>query len=180
MKFFKKDPLQIITFRSYGTQNHLYVKGRALEDENIDLSKKGFFNLLWNTYKRFETDLIKNAPLIITLPDNRKICAKTDNQGYFLIDETIENIEPLIDENGWLKFEISFAEAFPKRIIQQNNTFSGEVMITSETAKFGIISDIDDTIMHTGLTSRFKWQVLKNTVFKRTEKRIRLEGAADF
>ena len=158
----------------------MYVKGRALEDENIDLSKKGFFNLLWNTYKRFETDLIKNAPLIITLPDNRKICAKTDNQGYFLIDETIENIEPLIDENGWLKFEISFAEAFPKRIIQQNNTFSGEVMITSETAKFGIISDIDDTIMHTGLTSRFKWQVLKNTVFKRAEKRIPLEGAADF
>jgi phosphatidate phosphatase APP1 len=180
MGIFKKDPLKIITFRSYGTPTHLYVKGRALEDENIDLSKKGFFNLLWNTYKRFETDLIKNTPLILTLPDGIKITTETDNQGYFLIDETIENLMPLIDENGWLKYEISFAEKFPKRIIQKNNKFTGEVMIVSETAKFGVISDVDDTIMHTGLTSRFKWQVLKNTVFKRAEKRIPLEGAADF
>ncbi|TXD70783.1 DUF2183 domain-containing protein [Aequorivita lipolytica] len=180
MRMFKKDPIQIITFRSYGTPNHLYVKGRALEDENIDLSKKGFFNLLWNTYKRFKTDLVKNEPLVLKLPDGRKIETKTDEQGYFLIDETIENMLPLIDENGWLKYEISFAEKFPKRIIQENNIFFGEVMIPSETAKFGLISDIDDTIMHTGLTSRFKWQVAKNTVFKRAEKRIPLEGAADF
>jgi phosphatidate phosphatase APP1 len=180
MGLFKKDPLQIITFRSYGTQNHLYVKGRALEDENIDLSKKGFFNLLWNTYKRFDTDLIKNTKLILTLPDGRKITTETDNQGYFLIDETIDNLLPVIAENGWLKYEISFAEKFPNRIIQKDNKFMGEVMITSETAKFGVISDIDDTILHTGLTSQFKWQVAKNTVFKRAEKRIPLEGAADF
>jgi len=180
LRMFKKDPIQIITFRSYGTLNHLYVKGRALEDENIDLSKKGFFNLVWNTYKRFKTDLIINEPLVLKLPDGRKIETKTDDQGYFLIDETIENMLPLIDENGWLKYEISFAEKFPKRIIQENNIFFGEVMIPSETAKFGLISDIDDTIMHTGLTSRFKWQVAKNTVFKRAEKRIPLEGAADF
>ena len=180
MGLFKKDPLQIITFRSYGTQNHLYVKGRALEDENIDLSKKGFFNLLWNTYKRFDTDLIKNTHLVLKLPDGRKIATETDNQGYFLIDETIENLGTLIDENGWLKYEISFAEKFPNRRIQKNNKFIGEVMITSETAKFGVISDIDDTILHTGLTSQFKWQVAKNTVFKRAEKRIPLEGAADF
>ena len=180
MNFFKKDPLQIITFRSYGTTNHLYVKGRALEDENIDLSKKGFFNLLWNTYKRFDTDLIKNAQLILTLPDGRKIKTKSDDQGYFLIDETIENISQLVDDNGWLKYEISFADNFPNRRIQKNNKFIGEVMITSETAKYGVISDIDDTILHTGLTSQFKWQVAKNTVFKRAEKRIPLEGAADF
>lgn len=180
MNFFKKDPLQIITFRSYGTTNHLYVKGRALEDENIDLSKKGFFNLLWNTYKRFDTDLIKNAQLILTLPDGRKIKTKSDDQGYFLIDETIENISQLVDDNGWLKYEISFADSFPNHRIQINNKFIGEVMITSETAKYGVISDIDDTILHTGLTSQFKWQVAKNTVFKRAEKRIPLEGAADF
>jgi len=158
----------------------LYVKGRALEDENIDLSKTGFFNLLWNTYKRFKTDLITNQPLLLKLPDGRKIETKTDGQGYFLIDETVENMLSLTDENGWLKYEISFVEKFPKRIIQNNNKFIGEIMIPSETAKFGLISDIDDTIMHTGLTSRFKWQVAKNTVFKRAEKRIPLEGAADF
>ncbi len=177
---FKKDPLQIITFRSYGTPNHLYVKGRALEDENIDLSKKGFWNLLRNTYKRFETDLVTNEPLVLKLPDGRKIETKTDEQGYFLIDAMVENLLPLTDEEGWLAYSISFVENISDRKFQNNNNFIGEVLIPSKEAKFGIISDIDDTIIHTGLTSRFKWAVIKNTFFKRAEKRVPLEGAADF
>lgn len=180
MNHFKKDPIHIVPFRSYGTQNHLYAKGRALEDENIDLSKKGFFNLLWNTYKRFETDLITETPLILTLSDGRKIETKTDNQGYFLVDQAIKNIVPLLDENGCLPYEVSFDERFISQQIQSENRFKGEVYIPSQEAKFGVISDVDDTIIHTGLTSRFKWQVAKNTVFKRAEKRIPLEGAADF
>lgn len=180
MNFFKKDPIQIITFCSYGTSNHLYVKGRALEDENIDLSKKGFFNLLWITYKRFKTDLVKNSSLVLILPDGRTVETITSEQGYFLIDIMIENLLPLTDAEGWLHYTISFAEEISGRKIQQNNIFKGDLLIPSEEAKFGIISDIDDTIMHTGLTSWFKWRVVKNTFFKRAEKRIPLEGAAHF
>lgn len=178
MRFFKKDPIQIITFRSYGTSTHLYVKGRALEDENIDLSKSSVINLLWNSYKRFETDLIKNTALILKLPDGRKFEIKTDNQGYFLLDQTVESLIPLIDENGCFSYEIGFKENFHGKKIQQKNRFKGEVFIASEKAKFGVISDIDDTILHTGITSIFKWKVIKNTFFKQAEKRIPLDGAA--
>ena len=75
---------------------------------------------------------------------------------------------------------MAFAERFPGREIQDNNKFEGEILIPPVDAKFGVISDIDDTIIHTGLTSRFKWRVVKNTFFKRAEKRIPLEGAAEF
>ncbi len=180
MNPFKKDPFQIIPFRTYGTSTHLYAKGRALEDENIDLSKRGFFQMFWNTYKRFETDLIKNADLLLTLPDGRTIETRTDNQGYYLIDKTVENLLEIVGEDGFLKYEISFSTKFKRRKIQSDNKFKGEILIPCETAKFGVISDVDDTIIHTGLTSRFKWRVVKNTVFKRAEKRIPLEGAADF
>lgn len=176
----KNDPLQIITFHSYGTANHLYVKGRAIEDESIDLSKTGFLNLLWNSWKRFITNKVKNAKLIFFLADGRTIETITDSQGYFLIDTMVENLLPLTDEEGWLHYSISFAEDILDRKIQQNNKFLGEILIPSEDAKFGVISDIDDTILHTGLTSLFKWAVIKNTFFKRAEKRIPLEGAADF
>jgi len=33
---FKKDPFQIITFQSYGSDTHFYLRGRALEDESIN------------------------------------------------------------------------------------------------------------------------------------------------
>jgi phosphatidate phosphatase APP1 len=177
---FKKDPIQIVTFHSYGTANHLYLKGRAIQDEGIDLSKTGVINLLWNSWKRFETDKVKDAKLKLSLPDGRIIETMTNSQGYFLIDQTVENLLPQTDSEGWLHYSISFAEDISGRKIQQNNIFSGEVLIPSVEAKFGIISDIDDTILHTGLTSRFKWQVAKNTFLKRAEKRIPLEGAADF
>lgn len=67
MDWFKKDPLQIITFQSYGRSDHFYIRGRALEDENIDLSKRGFLSLLRNTWKRFEADEIPNTRLKIHL-----------------------------------------------------------------------------------------------------------------
>ena len=37
MSIFTRDPLQIIPFKTYGTKSHLYIKGRALEDEKINL-----------------------------------------------------------------------------------------------------------------------------------------------
>lgn len=177
---FKKDPIQIIAFCSYGTANHLYVKGRAIQDEGIDLSKTDFFNLIWNSWKRFETDKVKNAQLILTLPDGRKLETRTDGQGYFLIDITIENLLSLTNAEGWLQYSISFVTEIKGRKIQQDNNYKGEILIPSEEAKFGVVSDIDDTVLHTGLTSFFKWAVIKNTFFKRAEKRIPLEGAAAF
>src|SRR5690554_2244264 len=90
MHHFRKDPCQIVAFRSYGTSTHLYAKGRALEDKNIDLSKKGFIALLWISYKHIETDLIRNSDLILTLPNGFQIKTRTDNQGYFLIHQTVE------------------------------------------------------------------------------------------
>lgn len=180
MGWLKKDKLQLIAFQAYGTDSHFYARGRALEDENIDLSEKGFFNLLTNTWKRFETDEIKNTPIEITLPDDRILSGKTDKNGYYLINESIENLESLTNEEGWLNYEISYLDAELKHEIQKENRFPGELLIPSKNAKFGVISDIDDTILHTGVVSSLKWRVILNTFFKRAEKRIPLEGAADF
>ena len=45
---------------------------------------------------------------------------------------------------------------------------------------YGVISDIDDTILHTGVVSSLKWRVLVNTIFKRARSRDALEGTANF
>ena len=60
--FGRKDPLQIIGFQTYGTPDHIYARGRALEDETIDLAQKGTIQLLLNSWKRFETDEIRHRP----------------------------------------------------------------------------------------------------------------------
>lgn len=178
--FGKKDKLQIIAFQSYGTSMHFYARGRALEDEEIDLSKKGFLNLLWNTYKRFETDEIRNTPVTLKLSDGRTVHGKTDNLGYYLIDEPLQGLIDITNEEGWLHYEIAYSDTSLKREILRQNRFPGELLIPSINASFGVISDIDDTILHTGVVSSLKWRVVINTVFKRPGKRAPLKGAAEF
>ena len=178
--FWDNDKLQIIAFQTYGTQNHFYARGRALEDESIDLEQKGILNLLINTYKRFETDEVGDTPISISLYDNTSISGVTDHEGYYLVDKQVDNLSKLANEEGWVKFEISFADTDLKREIIHKNKFPGEMLIPSTEASFGVISDIDDTILHTGVVSSLKWKVAINTIFTRATKRLALEGAADF
>ncbi len=180
MSWFKKDPLQIISFLSYGTQHHFYIRGRALEDETINLEEKSLWNLILNTWKRFETDEIKNTKLKITLPDNRVYYTKTDKDGYYKIDVNNEDLKHLVNEEGWLNFELSYDEPNIKRTIQKENRFKGEMLIPAKDADFGVISDIDDTIIHTGVASFLKWRVIFNTFLKHVQSRMPLEGAAEF
>lgn len=177
---FKKDPLQIIVFQTYGTSNHVYLRGRAIEDESIDLEEKGAFKLLFNAWKRFETDEIKRAELRIKMGDDRFFYTKTDSDGYFLFDEQVENISNYANSEGWVQFELSYKGNQLKRTIQSNNRFPGEMLIPSKNASFGVISDIDDTILHTGLVSVLKWRVLFNTLLTSAGQRLPLEDAPEF
>jgi len=156
------------------------MRGRALEDETINLEQKGLFGLFINSWKRFETDEIKHTELKITLPNGTVLKTVTDDHGYFKIDEQLEGLAAMANAEGWLNFEIAYNDVNIKRSIQNSNRFPGELLIASSKAEFGVISDIDDTIIHTGVVSTLKWKVLLNSIFKSAASRIPLEGAADF
>ncbi len=177
---FKKDPLQIIAFRTYGTANHLYMRGRALEDGTIELGQKGLLGLFINSWKRFESDEIKRTTLKITLSNGTILNTVTDDHGYFKVDEFVDGLVALVNDDGWLNFEISYDDVNINRNIQNSNRFPGELLIPSIRARIGVISDIDDTILHTGVVSTLKWKVLLNSIFKSAASRIPLEGAAEF
>ncbi|WP_282043690.1 App1 family protein [Winogradskyella flava] len=176
----KKDPLQIIAFQGYGTDTHFYARGRALEDESIDLENQHIWHLIINTWKRFETDEIKNVGIDIKLPNHIILKGTTDSDGYYKIEANLRDLKKITNEEGWLPFELSYNDVNIKRTIQNENRFPGEILIPSAKAQFGVASDIDDTILHTGVVSTLKWKVIYNSVFKHAKNRIPLEGAAEF
>ena len=180
MPIFKRDPLQIITFNSYGSDAHFYLRGRALEDESIDLEDKSWFRLLINTWKRLESDEVRNTRLEIKLPNGSIVKTKTNYKGYFKVKADLENLKQYTCNDGWLTCEIAYSDLNLKREIQNNNKFPVKVLIPSKAAEFGVISDIDDTILYTGVASTLKWRLLFNTFFKAAKSRLPLEGAAEF
>lgn len=179
MSWFKKDPLQIIDFQSYGTNSHFYARGRALEDESIDLEANNTWQLIVNFWKRFETDKIKYVGLDLKLPNNTILKTTTDAKGYYKIYANLKDLEALTNDEGWLSYELSYNDVTIKRTIQNENRFPGELLIPSRNAQFGVASDIDDTILHTGVVSLLKWRLIYNSIFKGALSRTPLEGAAD-
>lgn len=176
----RKDPLQIIPFSTYGTQQHLYLRGRAIEDEDIDLGDKNWWSVVVNSWKRFETDEIRETPIRFKLNSDKSIQCNTDKEGYFLIDQTLKDLKLSTDDEGWFNYEVSFDTESQRRHIQQENKFTGAMLIPPENAAFGVISDIDDTILQTGVASPLKWRVAVNTFLKTPQKRKALEGASEF
>ncbi|HET8886909.1 MAG TPA: phosphatase domain-containing protein [Salinimicrobium sp.] len=182
-KFFRKDPLILVPYRTYGTPQHLYVLGRALEDKKLKIDQKqSIFRTIKNTYKQLESDEIRFADIELEVSEDLpKIHFQANSEGYFKVDKNFDNdFSTMTDDEGWMSYFLSFAEHLTDREIENGNVFQGEVLIPPKTAKFGVISDIDDTILETGVTSFVKWRVLHNTIFKNVYDRIPLEGASDF
>ena len=144
------DPLQIVPYRSYGTVNRVYLKGRVLEDKKIASAgdKDTVLNNLVNMYKRFESDEVPNAVLKVYFQDQIHQVV-TDDEGYFMIN--MEPQPPIQTDEIWhpVKVEIIHAPV----PFEQNTSAIAEVLIPPPDAEFGVISDIDDTIVETTATN---------------------------
>src|SRR5690606_30914845 len=136
---------------------------------------------LRNTYKQFNTDEIGGAEVLLQLPNGVALSAKTNAEGYFLFDKTTSiDLKAHADPEGWLPLKVKFLQPVPNAVISSENEFDAELLIPPISAEFGVISDIDDTILHTGVTSFLKWRVVKNSLFRNAYDRLSLEGSPQF
>lgn len=178
----KIDNVLITPYRSYGTSHHLYVLGRALDDVPLKIVEdQGFMTTIRNTFRQFNTYEIKKAEIDLDIPEVIRLSEKSDEEGYFLFDRTIEeDLSDKADEEGWVIVNLHYKGVREKIEQPGDEHFQGELLIPEERAEYGVISDIDDTILHTGVTSFLKLRLLKNSLLTNTYSRIPLEGAPEF
>lgn len=169
------DPVQILPYRSYGTPRRIYIKGRVLEDKRIAAAgdKDTIWNNLLNMYKRFESDEVRGARLRVQLP-NEAHEVITDSEGYFVFD--LNPLTPVIRESLW--------HAVPLQLIDAPIPFAApvqaiaEVMIPPHDAEYGIISDIDDTVVKTTATNLLAMS--RTTFLNNAKTRLPFAGVAEF
>jgi phosphatidate phosphatase APP1 len=179
LKFKKRlrltDPLQIVTYRSYGATSRLYIKGRLLEDKKIVKGSKNdsILNNLVNMYRRFESDEVADATLKIRFADQEHHVT-TDKEGYFVIN--LAPSAPITSEDMWFEVEVELVNApvpFTKGL-----KATAEVLVPPADAEYGIISDIDDTIVKTGATDLLAMS--RNTFFHNEYTRLPFAGVSEF
>ena len=175
------EQVYVIPYRSYGTYSHLYVKGRALDNEPLKIVQdQSIFKTIKNTWKQFDSFEIPDADMELIIPDKANFRSKTNAEGYFLFDKTLdENLSEHSNNEGWVEYEVYFRSKIKPKTELLANPFRGEFLIPQVDAEYGVISDIDDTILQTGVTSFLKWRLLKNSLLTNAYARIPLKGAPE-
>ena len=174
---YKATEIHVMPYRSYGTSQHVYIKGRVLDNSPIEyLDKQSFFRTITNAFKQFDTYEIPDIDVRLTI-NGSHFTVKTDVNGYFLFNVMVDtDLQKLSDAEGWMYFDLGIINEQQATVTE---VFKGEFLIPEAEADFGVITDIDDTLLNTGVTSFLKWKVIRNSLFVNAHRRIPLEGAPD-
>ena len=167
--------VMIMPYQGFGNGKELFFTGRVLGDRQIGLSQAE--DSRWRNfkkmYKRFMTWQIPEAKLEAYFDGITK-SATTDEEGYY--EFRMELPDPISDHNPWQKIEIALKDKVVKN--QEPPVVYSDLFVPSESVEFGVISDIDDTIVPTGATR--VWEMLKTTFLGNAQTRVPFPGVAAF
>lgn len=171
----RRDPVMIQPYRGFGSQRELWLKGRVLEDEGItEASERDtvWRNLL-GMYRRFESDEVPGVTVRAT-GAGAVARAITDGEGYFEVRLRPEAELPR--GRSWHEVALELLDGpvdhvGPVRAV-------GRVRVPHPEAAFGVISDIDDTVLRTGATSLLA--MARMTFLHNARTRLPFAGVAAF
>ncbi len=135
-----KTAAYIAAFRGFSSVDSTEVMGRVLADPPPALPDTD--GTRWSNLKeqwdRFQNDHVAGVPVEIELSDGQRVQTVTDAQGYYRI-----SLPPVSDlpPDGSLWFE---ARA---RVVGSDVHAVHEILRLDPDARYGIISDIDDTVL---------------------------------
>lgn len=167
--------VMIMPYQGFGNDKELFFLGRVLRDRGIGISRleDSSWHNFKKMYKRFMTWEIPGAQVEASFNGVKQI-ATTDEEGYF--EFRIEVPQPIRSQNPWQKIQVELLTEVVRK--QEPVIVSNEVFVPSEHVEFGVISDIDDTIVQTGATRL--WEMFKTTFFGNAQTRVPFPGVAAF
>ena len=167
-----RPPIVIQPYRGFGTAGRLCLQGRVLEAQDIRPAWEGDSRWanLWSMAKRFLTNEIPYARVSARCRGQEQTVV-ANSEGYFEVSLACE--EPA---SPWQEITLELLE--PRRRGYAPVTATGAVFVPPPGATFGVISDVDDTVMASGATRTLR---LLATVFLRNARtRLALRGVAAF
>ncbi|MCB8837450.1 App1 family protein [Aurantimonas sp. VKM B-3413] len=156
----------VVPYRGFAGPEGVWLRGRVLEDQGVASAPHSASTLrnLWLTLKRYETDEVGGATIGWRRGEERGTLL-TDEEGYF---GAVLPLEPGVGEAPWLGLDLDLQDV-PHHEFEPVEARAA-IRVASPSARLGIISDIDDTIIETGATNFLKhWRtVVANSAHSRT------------
>lgn len=172
----KTDKPHIVPYRSYGNDERMLIMGRALRDPGLTAAQPtdNWMHNLVNSYKRIETDELSGARLKLDLGGlTHELTA--DAEGFFRAMIPLST-PPAPDSGHWHNVKIELVE--PIVVDGPQPVASAQVVVPPRDAQFGIISDLDDTVIQTGATNTMR--MVRATLLGNAHTRTPFKGVASF
>jgi phosphatidate phosphatase APP1 len=168
------DPFEILPYRGHGTSKELFLKGRVLEETGITHSGRDdavWLNVL-NMARRFASDEIAGARVLASYGELRAEVT-ADEEGFFEVRFRLA--EPLESRSRWHQVDLELLS--PPSPDGREVRSKGHVLVPHR-ARFGVISDLDDTVVRSSATNLLKmaWIVVRNNAHTR----LPFEGVGAF
>jgi phosphatidate phosphatase APP1 len=176
MRWNRNDPIRILPYRGYGTPERVRLTGRVLQDEPVGAAgeRDSVWRNLGNTWKRFDSDEIPFARLAARCAGwSGEVTA--DEEGYFKVDVPRKAPQKAQEESGWLPLELELLAPLSN---SGGVRATGSFLVPPPEAEFGIISDIDDTVVETGVTRRLA--MARTVLLRNARTRLPFKGVAAF
>jgi len=142
-------PLRILPYRGYGTGERALIQARVLEDREVRPAhlRRTLVGSAVASYKRYATREIPGAHVAVHWGGKRWE-GTTDEEGFLeLWVPPPEGVAP-----GWNLVELELLAPEPEGVA----LVSAPVLVAGSSAELGVISDIDDTVIATGVTNPLK------------------------
>ena len=165
-----RGPYLILAYPGFGTAGRLSLCGRVLEDEGFRPARdadRAWRNLV-EMYKRFESDEVPGARLRARF-QGVEVEAHADGEGYFNVDL---HPEAALGPGPWHEVALELIDP------AGGATATGRVLVPPGTARFAVISDIDDTVIRSNVTNKLRMVLALALSNSRTRKPF--EGVAAF
>jgi phosphatidate phosphatase APP1 len=169
-------PLRVVPYLGYGTRDRVRLRGRVLAGRQalgtVSAEDSRFVNLM-RALRRFETDEVPDAELALALAaGGEPVRVLSDEEGYF--DAELVPPEPLPAAGGWHPLEIDLLSPPGREVLVQ----PARVLVPPADAELIVVSDLDDTVIHTDATNLLK--MVRNTVLGNSRTRMPFPGVAPF
>ena len=150
------DPIYLIAYRGYGNEQTLYLHGRALQDAALASAAADDSRLenLWAAYQRLESDEVAGVRVTAAFA-GALWTTVTDSEGYFSL--TITPASPIPTAQVWHNVYLHWAPGDrPDPAGETAPWMVAQVLTPPPAARFGVISDIDDTVLVSHAASPFR------------------------
>jgi phosphatidate phosphatase APP1 len=166
---------QVIPYRGFGNTGEVFVSGRVLANVPVGPIDAGdaWWRNLATAFRHLETDEVPGARLRLSFAQMERH-AITDEEGFYRA--WLRPPAPLPSTDLWHRVDVEVVE--PLHRDAKHVRTSGLVLVPPPSARFGVISDLDDTVIRTDATRLLT--MLKRTLLDNARTRLPFAGVAEF